>query len=99
MKSIVTAIALSLTTALSFAQGQIIDGPGSTDTNASGAIQQANLNFKRDVLSKMGVNEHQGKFVPGDVPLMDEHGRQIKFGDLYGSRPIVIMPMFFQCKG
>jgi protein SCO1/2 len=100
MKRIIFAtITFGLTVALSFAQGQIMDGPGSGDVVASGAVQQANRNFQRDVLTKMGVDQLLGNQVPADIPFNDEHGRAINFGDLYGKRPIVIMPMFFQCKG
>jgi protein SCO1 len=69
------------------------------DVTPSAADQQRQANFSRDVLSKMGVDQRLGQQVPGDVAFQDEHGRTIKFGDLYGSRPIVIMPMFFECKG
>lgn len=61
--------------------------------------QKVTRNFNRDVMAKMGIDQHEGAYVPKDVPFTDEHGRQIKFGDLLGSRPIVIMPMFFECQG
>jgi protein SCO1 len=88
-------IAFAVCTALCSAQSQVMEG----DVAASGQTQQQQRNFNREVLAKMGVEEHQGRQVPGDVPLKDQHGRDIKFGDLYGSRPIVIMPMWFLCKG
>lgn len=67
---------------------------------AAGSTQQvASVNFNRDVLSKMGIDQLLGNQVPGDVELQDEHGRTIRFGDLYGKRPLVVMPMFFLCKG
>ncbi|HVT12087.1 MAG TPA: SCO family protein [Fimbriimonadaceae bacterium] len=98
-RSFLAAIALGLTTALSFAQGSPIDGASNPDTGASNAAQQQQINFSRDVLAKMGVDQHYGAQVPGDVPFNDEHGNAIKFGDLYGSRPLIVMPMFFLCQG
>lgn len=95
-RSILTVIAIATCTALSLAQGSPIGG---ADDSAGGATVQQKANFQRDVLSKMGVEQHPGNQVPGDVPFMTEHGQSILFGDLYGKRPIVIMPMFFQCKG
>lgn len=62
-------------------------------------VQAVTRNFNRDVMAKMGVDQHEGAYVPKDVAFTDEHGREIKFGDLLGSRPIVIMPMFFECQG
>jgi protein SCO1/2 len=93
-----TAIVFGFAAALSLAQGvgQIADDTDVTPAGRSNLIQR---NFNRDILSKMGVDQRLGETVPGDVPFQDEHGRSIKFGDLYGSRPIIVMPMFFQCKG
>lgn len=98
-RSFLTAICLGFATALSFAQGSAIDGQSNPDTAASNAAQQQQVDFARDVMSKMGVEQHLGEQVPGDVPFMDEHGRAIKFGSLYGSRPLIVMPMFFLCQG
>jgi protein SCO1/2 len=94
-RRIFTAIALGLTAALSHAQSPI----GDSDVAASGAVQQANRDFNRDVVAKMGVDQRLGETVPADVPFLDEHDRAIKFGDLYGKRPLIVMPMFFECKG
>lgn len=96
MNRICLTVAFAMATALTFAQGSAI---GDSEDSASGAVQQATRNFNRDVLAKMGVDQHLDATVPVDVPFMDEHGRAIKFGDLLGSRPIVIMPMFFNCRG
>jgi protein SCO1/2 len=97
-KPIVTATALVCSLALAFAQGMTNDLAG-PDVAAGAAAQNQTRNFNRDVLARMGVDQKEGAQVPADVPFTDEHGRQIKFGDLYGKRPIVIMPMFFTCQG
>ncbi|MFI5386526.1 MAG: SCO family protein [Fimbriimonadales bacterium] len=98
-RRILMAMALGISAVLAHAQGSPIDGESNPDTGASAAAQQQQINFTRDVLSKMGVDQNLGRQVPGNVPFTDEHGRAIKFGDLFGSRPIIVMPMFFECKG
>src|SRR5579862_439907 len=90
---------LTLVVAYCYGQGSPISGDSSPDISASAADQAKQRDFSRDVLAKMGVDQRLGQSVPGDVPFQDEHGRTVKFGDLYGARPLVIMPMFFECKG
>lgn len=96
MLKIATAIALTLGAAYAAAQAPVFD---SGDVKASGRAAQQDRNFTKDVLSKMGVEQRLGEYVPADVPFQNQHGETIRFGDLYGKRPIVIMPMFFECKG
>ncbi len=93
-----TAILVSLTM-LAGAQGSPIDGQSNPDTGASNTTTQQSINFNRDVLAKMGVDQKYGNQVPGDAVFRDDHWRTIRFGDLYGKRPIIVMPMFFECQG
>jgi len=57
------------------------------------------VDFNKDVLARMGVDQRFGAQVPGDAVFRDEHGRIIQFGDLYGKRPLIVMPMYFNCPG
>lgn len=82
--------------ALSFGQQGPFD---SADVSQSGKSAQQQRNFTKDVLDKMGVDQKLGEMMPADVPFQNQFGETIKFGDLFGKRPIVIMPMFFECKG
>src|SRR5579862_6255613 len=98
-RNLATTLALSLTGMIALGQGSPVDGYGNLDTAASERVQQRKVDFDRDVLAKMGVDQRFGAQVPGDAVFQDEHGRTIKFGDLYGPRPLIVMPMFFNCQG
>ncbi|HTQ08610.1 MAG TPA: SCO family protein [Fimbriimonadaceae bacterium] len=69
------------------------------DYSAAANAAAEKFDFNRNVLSKMGIDQHEGVQVPGDAVFQDEHGRTIHFGDLYGKRPLVVMPMYFNCPG
>jgi len=41
---------------------------------------------------KLGVE------VPLDVPFKDENGKDVKLGDYFGKRPVILVLVFFECK-
>jgi len=49
---------------------------------------------------QMGIEQRLGNQVPLDVPLKADTGETTSFREiLKGGRPVVIMPMFYNCKG
>lgn len=65
---------------------------------ASGALAYV---LKRDqgedLTSQIGIDQKLGAQIPMDAKLHDETGKEIKIGSLFGSRPVVITPLFFRC--
>ena len=47
----------------------------------------------------MKIDQNIGAQVPLDAKFTDEHGQNIQFGSLLGKRPVILLPMFFLCKG
>lgn len=47
---------------------------------------------------QMGITQKIGDRIPLDVPFKDEAGNDVKFGDLFHGRPILLVPIFFTCK-
>jgi len=47
----------------------------------------------------MGLDQHYGAQVPLDAQFQDESGKIVKFGDLLHGKPIMLLPMFFNCNG
>src|ERR1044072_304681 len=88
-------VAMGLLAALACAQGPF----DASDVTQSGKAAQVERDFTKRVLDKMGVDQRIGDQLPADVTFQNQFGETIKLGDLYGERPIVIMPMFFVCKG
>lgn len=82
---------------MSWAQGM---GDELRSDNRQGGIDvQKAANFQKDVLDKMGVDQRLGAKVPTDAVFQEADGRTVKFGELLGKRPMIIMPMFFSCQG
>lgn len=59
--------------------------------------------LKRDQgpnLSKeMAFEQKPGAQVPVEALVRNEEGEEVKFGSFFGERPVVLMLIFFQCKG
>ena len=76
-------VALALTPAL-LAQSQ------PTTTGLPAADVPAQL---RDV----GFDQHLDQMLPLDVEFTDEHGRTVKIGDYFGTRPVVLSFVYYGC--
>ncbi|HYX75062.1 MAG TPA: SCO family protein [Steroidobacteraceae bacterium] len=50
-----------------------------------------------DIQQRVGLDQHLGRELPLDVRLRDEYGTQVELGELLGSRPAVIAPVYFEC--
>ena len=53
----------------------------------------------RDSLSQMKIEQKLGAQVPPQATFKDESGHQIQMASLLGHRPIVLLPMFYLCRG
>lgn len=50
-------------------------------------------------LSKIGIDQRLGVQAPLNLPFFDESGKSVKLGDYFGKKPVVLMLVFYQCKG
>jgi protein SCO1 len=53
----------------------------------------------RDDLKQMKVEQKLGNQVPADAVFKDEYGNDIKFASLLGKRPLILLPIFYACRG
>lgn len=56
-------------------------------------------NFNRDVLGQMGISQNLSAKVASDATFQEADGSKVAFGDLLGKRPVIVMPMYFECGG
>jgi protein SCO1 len=52
---------------------------------------------KPKILEKVGIDQRIGQQLPLDTPFVDDHGRQVRLGDFYGKRPVVLALAYFEC--
>jgi protein SCO1/2 len=50
-----------------------------------------------EVLKNIGLEQRLGNKVPLDLPFKDEAGRDVKLGDYFGTRPVVLTLVYYEC--
>jgi protein SCO1 len=51
-----------------------------------------------DILSKVKVEQRLNQPLPLAAPFTDETGKQIKLGDYFGKRPVILALVYYQCQ-
>ncbi|MGZ4813841.1 MAG: SCO family protein [Terriglobales bacterium] len=50
-----------------------------------------------DVLKKVGIEQRLNQQIPLDLKFRDESGREVKLGDYFGQRPVVLSMVYYEC--
>jgi protein SCO1 len=49
------------------------------------------------LLSKIHIDQHLDRQLPLDLPFVDESGKQVRLGDYFGKRPVVMALAYYEC--
>ncbi len=49
------------------------------------------------MVQRVGIDQHLGAQVPLDLPFRDEDGRDVRLGDYFGKRPVVLALVYYEC--
>jgi protein SCO1/2 len=49
------------------------------------------------LLKSVGIDQRLNESIPLDVTFHDEDGREVKLGDYFGSKPVVLVMAYFRC--
>jgi protein SCO1 len=52
---------------------------------------------KPGLLSKVGIDQHLNQQIPLDLPFTDETGREVRLGEFFGKRPVVLALVYYEC--
>jgi len=52
---------------------------------------------KPGILGKVGIDQRIGEQLPLDLVFTDETGRQVKLGDYFGKRPVILALVYYEC--
>jgi protein SCO1/2 len=52
---------------------------------------------KPGLLGKIGIDQRIGEKVPLDLPFVDENGKDVKLGDYFGKRPVLLAMVYYEC--
>lgn len=81
-----TAAAVMMAAALAAPAGaQVLPEPGQPSSAKPG------------ILGKIGIDQRLNEQVPLDLPFVDENGRDVKLGDYFGKRPVILALVYYEC--
>ena len=63
---------------------------------AAGSLQ-AQQPSPAAILSRVGITQNLGVQIPPDLEFRDEIGKTVRIGDFFGSKPIVLSLVYFDC--
>jgi protein SCO1 len=52
---------------------------------------------KPGLLSKVGIDQRLNQQVPLDLAFTDESGREVRLGDYFGKRPVILALVYYEC--
>ena len=52
---------------------------------------------KPGILSKIGIDQRLNEHVPLDLPFVDENGKDVRLGDYFGKRPVLLAMVYYEC--
>jgi protein SCO1 len=52
---------------------------------------------KPGLLSQIRIDQRLNNQVPLDLPFLDEHGREVRLGEYFGKRPVILALVYYEC--
>ena len=49
------------------------------------------------LLSKIHIDQQLDRQLPLDLPFIDESGKQVRLGDYFGKRPVILALVYYEC--
>ncbi len=89
------AAALAFVTAL--ASTAWAQPPRFTGADVGGPPPGTSSELVPDILEKVGIDQKLNAQVPLDAVFRDEQGRQVRLGDYFGKRPVVLSLVYYEC--
>jgi protein SCO1 len=75
--------------------GMALALPSSAGTQLSNPVQ--NIGVRPELLKDVGVDQKLNELIPLDLQFNDEHGRPVELRQYFGSKPVVLSLVYYQC--
>jgi protein SCO1/2 len=49
------------------------------------------------ILTQIGIDQKLGASIDRDIPFLDESGQAVRLGDYFGTKPVVLTPVYYEC--
>jgi len=89
--------AAGLALAVALASTAWAQPPRFTGADVGGPPPGTSSELVPDILEKVGIDQKLNAQVPLDAVFRDELGRQVKLGDYFGKRPVVLSLVYYEC--
>jgi protein SCO1/2 len=89
--------AAGLTLVVALASTAWAQPPRFTGADVGGPPPGTSSELVPDILEKVGIDQKLNAQVPLDAVFRDELGRQVKLGDYFGKRPVVLSLVYYEC--
>jgi protein SCO1/2 len=63
----------------------------------SKGIMSPPANVRPPYLTNVGIEQHLDTQVPADLSFIDDTGRQVKLGDYFGKKPLILNLVYYNC--
>jgi len=57
----------------------------------------ATTNQRPQILSQVGIDQHLNQALPLDLHFRDESGKDVRLGDYFGKRPVILSLVYYRC--
>ena len=81
-----------LAIAVPFAGGQDAPGGGLRPSNTGTTATQ-----RPPILNQVGIDQHLNQQLPLDLHFRDEGGNDVRLGDYFGKRPVILSLVYYRC--
>ena len=72
--------------------------PGAQTTPSRGLAEGGQpASAKPGILNEIGIDQRIGEQLPLDLPFTDETGRAVRLGDYFGTRPVILALVYYEC--
>ena len=71
--------------------------PGSIGPPAAGMAPTARQDQKPRILEQVGIDQKLNTQLPLDLTFRDEHGKTVRLGDYFGSKPVIVSLVYYRC--
>lgn len=85
------AIAIMVVTAIALSTAA-----GALPPDTPSISQKSSLDMPQ-LLDDVGFDQRLGESIPMDLTFLDETGQAVRLGDLFGERPVLLVPVYFDC--
>jgi protein SCO1/2 len=65
--------------------------------SSAGAKPALGQGYSPDFLDKIGIDQNLDGQVPLDLAFRDEHGNEVRLGDYFGEKPVLLTLVYYEC--